>query len=139
MIEIEAFAGDEKELAETISSILSADSKKSGYNYAPNKVLLQVTDDQKLIGGLTGATNWDWLYIETLAVNAAYHGQGLGRKLIEAAEQIAIERGCYGAWVDTYTFQSPEFYKRLGYEAFGELPNYPKGETRVFLRKEFER
>ena len=136
---IQVFAGDEKELAETISSILLAASEKSGFTYSPNKILLQVTDDQELVGGLTGATNWDWLYIETLAINAAYQGQGLGRKLVEAAEQIAIERGCVGAWVDTYTFQSPEFYKRLGYEAFGELPNYPKGETRVFLRKVFER
>lgn len=132
---IDGFAGDENELAKAISLILSAESAKSGYSYAPDRILLQLTDDGQIIGGLTGATNWDWLYIETLAVDPAYQGQGLGRKLVENAEQIAVTRGCVGAWVDTFTFQSPEFYQRLGYEAFGELPDYPQGEKRVFMRK----
>jgi hypothetical protein len=33
---------------------------------------------------------------------------------METAEGIARTRNCVGAWVDTYTFQSPGFYERLG-------------------------
>jgi hypothetical protein len=37
--------------------------------------------------------------------------------------------------VDTFSFQSPGFSQKLGYRVFGELPDYPPGETRYFLSK----
>ena len=63
--------------------------------------------------------------------------RGLARDLVLKAESIARERGCCGSWVDTFTFQAPDFYLRLGYEKFGELPRYPAGQSRLFLRKMF--
>jgi hypothetical protein len=36
--------------------------------------------------------------------------------------------------VDTQ-FGARPFYERLGYSVFGELPDYPPGFSRVFLRK----
>ena len=50
------------------------------------------------------------------------------------AEMRALERGCHSAWVDTFSFQAPGFYPRLGYEVFGEL-DYPPGHKRIFLQK----
>ena len=38
---------------------------------------------------------------------------------METAETIARSRNCVGAWVDTYTFQSPGFYERLGFSKLG--------------------
>jgi ribosomal protein S18 acetylase RimI-like enzyme len=58
-----------------------------------------------------------------------------GRRLVEEAERLAAEAGCRQAWVDTFSFQSPGFYQRLGYRVFGELPDYPPGQTRYFLTK----
>ena len=52
-----------------------------------------------------------------------------------AAEGRAVERGCHSAWVDTFTFQAPGFYRKLGYAPFGEL-DYPPDFKRVFLRKQ---
>ena len=51
-----------------------------------------------------------------------------------AAEGRAIERGCHSSWVDTFSFQAPGFYPKLGYEPFGEL-DYPPDFKRVFLQK----
>jgi hypothetical protein len=51
-----------------------------------------------------------------------------------AAEGRAVERGCHSAWVDTFSFQAPGFYPKLGYEVFGEL-DYPPGHKRIFLQK----
>lgn len=51
-----------------------------------------------------------------------------------AAEAEARRRGCHHAWVDTQ-FGARGFYERLGYVAFGELPDYPPGFVRTFLRK----
>lgn len=43
--------------------------------------------------------------------------------------------GCCNAYIFTYSFQSPEFYKHLGYEVFGELEDFPLGHCRYFLKK----
>ena len=86
-------------------------------------------------GGLIAQLYWDWMYVEILAVPERLRGQGLGRELLERAENIARAEGCRGAWVDTYSFQSPGFYERLGYRPFGRLPFYPGTEERIFLAK----
>ncbi|MBA5778545.1 GNAT family N-acetyltransferase [Stappia sp. F7233] len=59
-----------------------------------------------------------------------------GRPMGEAG-RAAKERGCVGAWLDTFDFQAPGFYKGLGYEVFGHLPDHPGGASRTFLRKLF--
>ena len=55
--------------------------------------------------------------------------------LFRSAEAEAAKAGCVGVWVDTYSFQAPEFYAAMGYVPFGRLPNYPKGHERIFYRK----
>lgn len=87
-------------------------------------------------GGLIGQILWQWLRIEILAVPERYRGQGVGSQLMALAEAIAWAHGCRRAWVDTFSFQAPRFYEKLGYQRFGELADYPPGETRSFYWKE---
>ena len=89
-----------------------------------------------VVGGLLGATFWDWLYVETLWVTESLRRSGCGIKLLAAAEAEAIKRGCRRAYLDTFSFQARPFYERLGYEAFGVLKNFPVGHDRIFLQKE---
>jgi hypothetical protein len=56
---------------------------------------------------------------------------------MEMAEAIALTRGCLGAWVDTYSCQSLEFYRQLGYHSFGTLPHGLSAEPLIFLMKTF--
>jgi hypothetical protein len=39
------------------------------------------------------------------------------------------------AYLDTFSFQAPDFYKKLGYEVFGELQDFPHGHQRYFMKK----
>jgi GNAT superfamily N-acetyltransferase len=89
-----------------------------------------------LAGGLIGSTYWQWLYIDILWIDETWRGQGYGHALLEAAEQEAVRRGCKYAFLDTFSFQAPEFYQQRGYVIFGELPNFPPGYSRFFLKKE---
>ena len=57
--------------------------------------------DGEAVAGLVGHTGWGWLEIETLWVDESRRGAGLGRVLIARAEQIARERGCHSAHLDT--------------------------------------
>lgn len=120
-----------------ISNLLSDSAVETLHVFAPEPITIQLADAGHIIGGIAGSTNWDWLYIELLAIESRYRGQGYAKDLVISAEEMAQERGCVGSWVDTFTFQAPEFYRKLGYEQFGELPNYPGKESRVFLRKLF--
>jgi GNAT superfamily N-acetyltransferase len=89
------------------------------------------------VGGLWGKTVYDWLYVELLAVPEAMRGKGAGTALMRAAEKVAAERGCIGAWLETFAFQARPFYERLGYCVFGEIDDHPKGSARYFLMKRF--
>ena len=62
-------------------------------------------------------------------------GKGHARKLLESAETYAMERGCIGAHLETFSFQARPLYEKLGYEVFGEIRDYPPGHTFYFMRK----
>ena len=87
-------------------------------------------------GGLWGSTAYGWLFTQLLAVPEQSRGRGLGRQILSLAEAEAIKRGCHAAWLDTFEFQAKAFYERMGYSCFATLPDYPKGYSRYFMRKE---
>ena len=91
--------------------------------------------DGKVIGGLSGYTAWGWLFTQWLFIPETLRGEGMAGKLLSQAEQEARARGCHGAWIDTFSPVARKAYMRQGYEIFGELPEFPKGRTRTFLRK----
>jgi GNAT superfamily N-acetyltransferase len=124
-----------EEERQAIIAPLGKFSEGRGFAFRPRAVGLVLRAGDAIVGGLLGDTNWDWLHIDILSVAAHLRGRGYGRQLMERAEALARERGCGGAWVDTYSFQSPGFYQRLGYRVFGTLPSYPGAEQRIFLMK----
>ncbi|MDR6816587.1 GNAT superfamily N-acetyltransferase [Neorhizobium sp. 2083] len=100
----------------------------------PLAVLIRDAED-KVIGGLSGYTAWGWLFTQWLFIPDALRGEGMAGKLLAQAEEEARARGCHGAWIDTFSPVARKAYMRQGYEIFGELPEFPKGRTRTFLRK----
>ncbi len=92
--------------------------------------------DQKIVGGLIGKTYWNWLYIDLLFVKEEFRGHKYGQRLLQAAEDEARRRGATNVYLDTFSFQAPEFYKQNGYQIFGELNNFPAGHQRYFFTKQ---
>lgn len=92
--------------------------------------------DGTLVGGLTGMTYWQYLEVSYLWVSEAHRGAGHATKLMRAAEDEARARGCRHALVDTFSFQAPRFYERVGYREFGRLPGFAGKHDRHFLHKE---
>jgi len=70
-----------------------------------------------------------------LAVPEQGRGQGIGSKLMNMVEEFAREKDCVGIWLDTFDFQAPGFYKKLGYTECGEIVDYPLGHKRHFFQK----
>ena len=89
-----------------------------------------------VIGGLLGETFWGWLYVEFMWIDESFRSQGYGGKLLNAAENEAIARGCKAAVLDTFSFQAYNFYKSFGYEEFGTLEDFPFGHKRFYMSKQ---
>ena len=104
-------------------------------NYAPLAIF--VRDDTGTIrGGLLGETFWQWLHISTVWINESDRGQGLGTRLLVLAEEEGIKRGCISAFLDSLSFQAPDFYLQRGYEIWGELKDLPVGHRADFPAEE---
>jgi GNAT superfamily N-acetyltransferase len=92
--------------------------------------------DGAIVGGLSG---WTWggcLEIGLLWIHKDWRRQGYGARLLQLAEQAAIDQGCRQAVLDTFSFQAPAFYQRHGYDFVGVFDNFPTGHQKFFLRKE---
>jgi ribosomal protein S18 acetylase RimI-like enzyme len=86
-------------------------------------------------GGLHG---WTWrgtANVDTFWVREDLRGKGLGKRLLAAAEEEPVRRGCQVLQLSTHSYQAPGFYRRLGYEQIGELPGWPVGSTRYLFSK----
>jgi GNAT superfamily N-acetyltransferase len=120
----------------TIQSALSKDgeSKAGPRNYTPLTVFLRDSVG-RVVGGIHAATVWEWLHIKELWLAEDIRGRGYGTQLMKTAEQEAIARGCHHAWLDTFSFQALDFYLKRGYITFGSLEDFPRGNTRYFLKK----
>lgn len=97
-----------------------------------------VREGGRIVGGVDGHTRWQWLYVSHLWVEERLRGRGVGRRLMTLVESEAIQRGCGGSWLDTFSFQVPQFYEALGYQQFGELRDFPPGSNRIYLRKHLD-
>ena len=98
--------------------------------------LVLYAPDQEIVGGLIGETHWNWFYINLLFVKEGLRGHGYGHRLLELAEGEARQRGAKHAYLDTFSFQAPDFYKQHGYRIFGELQDFPPGHQRFYLTKQ---
>lgn len=92
--------------------------------------------DQEIVGGILGEIYWDWLHVDLLWVKEELRGRGYGHQLLLRAEKEARQRGVKSVFLDTFSFQAPDFYKKHGYQIFGELGDFPRGHTRYFFTKQ---
>lgn len=85
--------------------------------------------------GLTGETFGNWLCIKYLWVSEDLRGRGIGSQLLQSAENEAMKRGAKYVFVDTFSFQAPEFYRKHGYKEVFQLYEYPYTGSRSYFTK----
>ncbi len=103
-----------------------------------HQVNLKLRDEQENIVAalLARIYGWNAMEVSILWVDEKHRKKGLGSQLMREAESIARKSNCTLIHLDTFDFQAPEYYKKLGYEVFGELNNSPAGHKRFYLKKD---
>ncbi|KOO08955.1 GNAT family N-acetyltransferase [Vibrio hepatarius] len=88
------------------------------------------------LGGLTGQIFTNTLFVEFLWLDDSNRSAGIGSKLMAEVEQQAKKLGVTDIYLDTYTFQAPGFYAKLGFEEVGRYTGFPtRGVDKIFLQK----
>jgi GNAT superfamily N-acetyltransferase len=119
---------------EILKGLLAFNKRALGnWNFKPLSITLRHRG--AIVGGLYGETYLNWMYISLFWLADEFRGKGFGSKIMQTAEKEARKRGVKNAFVDSFSFQAPGFYKKLGYREFGKLKDFPAGHSRSFLTK----
>lgn len=98
--------------------------------------VLRTSDEEEIAGGVLGEVYWGWFHLDLLWVKVELRGQGYGQRLLAQAEEAARKQGAKNVYLDTFSFQAPDFYKKYDYRIYGELPDFPPGHKKIFLTKQ---
>jgi GNAT superfamily N-acetyltransferase len=137
-VEIKIIDGDAADLAREVEEALDEAAKALGKPFDDEGINLRASDgDGGFLGGLSGQILQRWLYVRLLAVAPQARTLGVGRALMAGGEEEARRRGLVGVYLDTYDFQAPGFYEKLGYSEFGRLPAVGDAPQRIYFAKPF--
>ena len=124
--------------------VISKGIKTFNGQYLPEEVVYEPdtqfavfarNDNDCIVGGIRAVAYWNYCYIELLWLSEEARGSGVGSALMLQAEALAKEKGFKYMRTETLDFQAKPFYEKLGYQQYGELPNFPDGHTCYCLYK----
>lgn len=128
--------GKDDALQQRLDDELTAFNAEATGAGTPEPLTVRADDAEgELAGGLTA---WIWgscCAVDMLWVRADQRHAGWGSRLMRAAEEEAVRRGCTEMIVSSFTFQAPDFYKGLGFRETGRTEGIPGGHQDVHLHK----
>lgn len=89
---------------------------------------LLLEENDALIGCVYLEKRDERMYVGLLSVDPTKQGKGLGRKLMKAAEELAVNAGCVAMDLRTISQRNDiqPFYEHLGYIVTGTSPVPPE-------------
>ena len=91
-------------------------------------VLLLTSADGTVVGGMWARTGFKWLFVELLFVPESLRGRGLGRELLDRAEQEARRRGCIGALARDIESAGPYALRKMRLHRVRRNPRLSAGQ-----------
>lgn len=108
-----------------------------GLNEDP--ISFEVVNGSEFVGAIVVQLFWNQLHIKYLFVEENYRGQGLARQLMDHALEFGKKRGCQFAFVETMSFQAPDFYQKMGFVIEFSRPGYAENTTFHYLKKSLDK
>ncbi len=126
---------DPKDVAFLQDRIIEYNCHATGFYDGEALAIFLRDETGEIKAGLSGFSWGGTCKVEWLWVHEELRGQGIGRDLMNRAEEEAVRRGCARMVVDTHSFQAPGFYQKLGFQIAGVYTDFPKGHQQIFLGK----
>lgn len=126
-------------LAEVIDAGLGAANVSAAplHEVRPLGAFVQRADGE-VVGGAVGRTWGRCCELQQLWVHPAHRRRGLGAQLVRVFEARAAERGCTTFYLETFSFQAPALYRRLGYRVAHEITGFAPGVAKVWMVRQAE-
>ncbi|MBI2011320.1 GNAT family N-acetyltransferase [Candidatus Daviesbacteria bacterium] len=94
-------------------------------NWNEKEFVFKATEDGEIIGSITGKHESGVLYVGGLIVAQRARGKGIGKALMEKAEEFGKKEGAHKAHLITgKDWQAANFYEALGYVKVADLPKH---------------
>ena len=127
--EADLIAGEVRTSSESLQKIIEQ----------PNSVMLKFTDSTKNIVGCVNLQQHDAkIYLGMLSVSPILQNAGIGKKLLAAADEYALQQNCSSIYMTVITQRTEliNWYNRHGYNDTGERkPFIEDDETGKHLQK----
>ncbi len=121
---------------QVLSKGMLAYHASKGHTRKSEKYFIFLKDEKgRVLGAVIVTFLWNGMEIDSLWVDETIRGKGWGRKLMEAVEKEGVKRGCTVAYTNTFPWQAPEFYEKIGYSLYGKLEDFPKGSYLSYYSK----
>jgi GNAT superfamily N-acetyltransferase len=92
-------------------------------------------DHASVVAGAVGRTWGECAELQQLWVQESDRRQGVGRRLMALFEADAAGRGCRLVYLDTFSFQAPGFYEKLGYRPVLQTRGFTRGIVKFTMHK----
>ena len=109
--------------------------EQSGVERDCSLTVMMTDEAGEIVAGVLGDAFLGCMCVYRLWVEQQWRGKGLGSRLMALAQEQAREVGCSTIQLDTFDFQAPRFYEKLGFEELGRFRCFTGGPEKVFLFK----
>lgn len=95
-----------------------------------------IEENDTIVAGIVAESVGDTVEVAYLFVEQVHRGRGLGKLLLERVEAAAREAGMQRVLLNTYSFQAPGFYERMGYREVLKLdPAFDRFSQHYFIKE----
>lgn len=97
----------------------------------PNSVMLKYTDEQQIVGCVNLQQHDNKTYLGMLSVSPHLQGAGIGKHLLNAAEEYAQQINCTTVYMTVISVRTEliNWYQRHGYKDSGERKPFIEDEV----------
>ena len=135
MFHVERIADAPEAFGAEVVRHLEHHAVRVGHPFDFDKLAFAADADGVRVGGVYATIGYGWVFVKYLAVDEAWRGRGVGAALVGALEKAGRAASAIGVFVDTYAFQAPGFYAKLGFTEMGRLPTHDQARTRIYFQK----